>query len=162
MGKVPELGGQTPELRGKEAPVTHALSVHPKGQKIQLSDNFWSNEFDCPCTYTDCVFTYVSSWGWDVLEKLREDMGGIPVTVRSGYRCAKYQQDLRDNPNLDTSVGVSSHQKGMAFDVHIPGKLGQEMAQKARERGVKAVGTGSDFVHIDGRMDKERSWDYPY
>lgn len=129
-----------------------------KINSVSLSTHFQSKEFNCPCSKCDKLV--INTDLIDLLEKIR-DIVQNPIKINSGYRCANYQQELRDR-GYETSLGTSSHEMGNAADLAIIGYNGIQLEGIARNAGFKAVGVGKDFIHVDLRADKDRRWLYPY
>lgn len=134
------------------------LSVLPKGRSYQLSSNFESTEFDCPCINRECVFTYIDL---DLITKLQSlrDIVRVPLFINSGFRCTKHQLDLKERGHQTASL-VSSHEHGMAADIFTIKHTGLELEEMARDLGFKAVGVGESWIHVDLRRDKHRRWEY--
>lgn len=123
----------------------------------QLSTNFNAREFNCKCGV--CTGQFVDQDLIDKLEEVREAIGG-PLTVTSGYRCALYQQLLR-RQGMETSVGMSTHEKGMAADI-----VADDMAalEKAVDGVFASYGVAKSFIHVDLRPGPtpttKRVWRY--
>ena len=48
---------------------------YKRGDDVRLSANFHLREFECKCSYSDCVNTLVNMDHITKLQKLREDLG---------------------------------------------------------------------------------------
>lgn len=131
--------------------------VFSKRSQMWLSKNFVARDFDCPCEY--CLETTVET---DLVMKLQEirDRVQAPVFVSKGggYRCAHYQQVLR-NKGYETSIGPSQHELGRAADITCHGLSGLDLEAHALEVGFTAIGVGKSFVHLDLRPEPHR-WEY--
>lgn len=128
--------------------------VWTKGQNRQLTKNFSTAEFDCPCTIPECVEQRINKDLVDNLQKVRDDLNDV-LTVTSGYRCALYQDEL-EKRGYKTAKN-SQHLLGNAADV-----TSRNMATLGRllhERFL-AVGMARNFFHVDERRDKPRTWNY--
>ncbi len=78
-----------------------------------------------------------------MLDRLRERVG-VPLIVNSGYRTADY------NAQLEGSVDGSAHTRGKAVD--LAARSSRERLQiiaQALEIGIRRVGIGRTFVHLD-------------
>lgn len=77
------------------------------------------------------------------LDRLRERVG-FPLIVNSGFRTTEY------NARLDGSVDGSAHTRGLAVDIQArtSGERFHILAQ-ALEIGIRRVGIGKTFVHLD-------------
>jgi hypothetical protein len=84
---------------------------------IQLSPNFWSDEFRCPC---GCDSSNVHPGLVRILQALR-DAVGEPLRISSGNRCAQYNETIEGAARRswhiprDTRTGLSP--RGHAADV---------------------------------------------
>jgi len=74
---------------------------------IQLTTNFRLSEFYCPC----CGKAKISTALPRLLQQIRDEVGE-PLTISSGYRCAKHNAEVGGVPNSD-------HTKGLAVDIPI-------------------------------------------
>lgn len=129
---------------------------YKKGKRAQLSDHFYSTEFDCPCD--DCGWTEIDPVLISQLEAMRT-IKGSKLVIQSGYRCENYQQQLKLR-GYETAVGISQHQLGKAADIGDGVTPGHELEDMARRAGFLAVGVGRTFIHVDTRTGKKRSWKY--
>lgn len=129
----------------------------PKRSQQWLAPNFVARDFDCPCEY--CTETLVEM---DLVMGLQEirDRVESPVFISKGggYRCARYQQILRDK-GYETSVGPSQHELGRAADITCHGLSGLDLEAHAHEAGFMAIGVGKGFIHVDLRPEHHR-WAY--
>ena len=70
-----------------------------KGEKsmrlneFQITENFSLREFQCPCCHTVMLHPKLAA----SLQKLREAWGK-PLTVTSGYRCARHNAEVGGVP----------------------------------------------------------------
>jgi uncharacterized protein YcbK (DUF882 family) len=130
-----------------------------KGTDVKLSDHFTTHEFACPCTHPECQEQRLSADLVDRLERFRIALGS-PVKVSSGggYRCSRYQADLRAR-GYETAKGVSQHELGNAADLASQEHTGLELAVQAGFF-FRAIGTARTWIHVDTRADKLRRWEY--
>lgn len=126
-----------------------AIKTYKKDQKIKLSANFKSNEFACKgngCCSTVLVDDKLVKY----LQKIRDHFGK-PVTINSGYRCAKHNKAVG-------GASGSRHTTGQAADIVVSGVKSKEVAKYAESIGVLGIGLyeGKDgnFVHVDTRTSK--------
>jgi uncharacterized protein YcbK (DUF882 family) len=124
-----------------------------KGDNVQLTPHFTTEEFECPCGH--CDRQEVSEQLISKLESLRE-LIDAPIKIMSGFRCGFYQDQLRQR-GYETAKGISQHQLGRAAD--ITSKKLTELFSLAPQF-FKAIGKGRTFIHVDLRSDKERRWGY--
>lgn len=123
------------------------------------STNFSAAELSCRCgcgldAVTAGVVTERRYLEWlTMLEAIRRDYGH-PMTVTSAYRCPAH------NRRVGGASG-SQHTVGIAVDVLVPDAIhGAKLVQAARAHGVRCVGVGTGFVHLDWRTDADRLWGY--
>ena len=127
-----------------------SVKTYTKGAKTKLSDNFNVSEFACHgsgCCSTVLIDEQLVTY----LQKIRDHFGK-PVTISSGYRCAKHNKSVG-------GATASRHAKGMAADIVIQGVAPAEVAKYAESIGIKGIGlyeTAKDgyFVHVDTRTSK--------
>lgn len=89
-----------------------------KEQPEKLSAHFRKSEFKCECGGKYCDgynFSIVDPKLVSILEKIRTDCGGKPITVTSGIRCQLF------NDSLVGSVKNSPHLSGKAADIYVKG-----------------------------------------
>ena len=128
-----------------------AIKTYPRWSEKKLSENFKVSEFSCKGSSCGCTTTLIDEALVNYLQKIRGHFGK-PITINSGYRCAKH------NKNVGGASG-SRHTKGQAADIKIAGVAPKEVAKYAESIGVKGIGlyeTSKDgyFVHIDTRTYK--------
>lgn len=123
---------------------------------VNLGNHFKSYEFQCPCG--QCKELIIDCRLIEYLEALRLRVE-LPIRITSGYRCRGYQSTLREH-NINTALGTSQHELGMAADISIEGMSGPQLELILRDMGIKAVGVADRWVHFDLRADKERRWTY--
>jgi hypothetical protein len=122
-----------------------AVKTYTKGQKVQLSKNFVSTEFDCHGNGC-CSSTKVDSKLIDYLQKIRNHFGKA-VSINSGYRCQKHNASVG-------GASKSNHMDGEAADIRISGVTPLELAKYAESIGVLGIGVYSWGIHIDTRTSK--------
>ena len=127
-----------------------AIKEYSKGQSVQLSTNFKSNEFNCKGSGC-CSKTKIDDALVNYLQQIRSHFGKA-VSINSGYRCPTHNKRVGGATN-------SYHAKGQAADIKVSGIAPAEVAKYAESIGIKGIGlyeTSSDgyFVHIDTRTTK--------
>lgn len=116
-----------------------------------LTRKFKRSELACPC----CGQCQMNQIFMDRLQVLR-DLYGKPITIVSGYRCAKHNKEIRGSPQSD-------HLRGEAVDIRVRDKLSREL-YRLRELAFKlefnGIGIGKNHFHIGIRSGDSRSWNY--
>ena len=121
------------------------IKTYTKGEKVQLSKNFVSTEFDC--NQSDCcTITYIDLDLVQILQKIRDHFGKS-VNISSAYRCPSYNRRVG-------GASKSYHVRGQAADIKVSGVSPLSVAQYAESLGVKGIGHYDTFVHIDTRTSK--------
>lgn len=123
------------------------LTFKESKSKTRLSANFVAGEFACKCG--QCKKIMVDSELVNRLQQIRDHFG-VPVNVNSGYRCKTHNAAVGGDPQ-------SSHMKGMAADIWLPGVKPAEVALYAESIGIRRIGKYDDFVHIGSGLTK-RFW----
>lgn len=120
---------------------------------MQVSDHFWSSDFDCHCIYPECRITYVDEELVTLgLEQLWHLSGELWIS--SGFRCT------RRNEEEDGKKG-SYHLVGKAADVKsktIP-RFIQAQADTLSIFRNGGIGSALTFTHLDSRGYRAR-WKY--
>lgn len=135
---------------------THLYDV---SKDFNISDHFRLREFCCPCG--NCRTAIIDLRLVELLEKLR-DILKKPLIISSGYRCAGYQQKLRER-GYETALGISAHEMGKAADIKCLFVGADELARVCEVAGFPSIGQGDTFVHVDIRgLDdgRQRRWTY--
>ena len=110
---------------------------------MRLSDHFDSDEFACH----HCGEVQVNPKLIELLEQLRYNIGGYPLTINSGYRCPTHNRNVG-------GVSNSQHVLGNAADVACPKELDfDEFLWYAKQIEFDAIGIyrDSNFLHLDSR-----------
>ena len=76
-------------------------------QKLVRTENFRSEEFECPCCGKNEIQLILLS----CLQEVRNDFGRS-IKITSGYRCYNHNKEVGGSPS-------SSHIKGVAADIRI-------------------------------------------
>lgn len=124
--------------------------IFNKGEKLKLSDNFQSSEFECKCSNKECVEQRVSI---DLIESLQKARTALNTgfVVTSGYRCEAHNKAIG-------GAKSSQHLKGNAADIKTKDmdKLDTEL-----QKHFDAIGDAKpSFLHVDIRRDAKRRWTY--
>ena len=85
------------------------------------------------------------------LEALRADLGGVPMTIVSGVRCAAHNRAVGGAPR-------SRHLTGEAADMRVAGRAMEAVAARARALGFGGVGVYRTHVHVDIRTGRRAFW----
>lgn len=130
------------------------------GKYNKISDNFSLEEFECNCSQCDVQmmaipFIYK-------LQAMRDEIG-MALKVNEGFRCKYYQEFLRNakkedgTPKYKTAKNVSQHELGNAADIEAENV---QLLKGTAPKYFRAIGTASNWIHVDGRTDKIRRWNY--
>lgn len=113
-----------------------------------LSRHFDRAEFACRC---GCGYGQPHPRLVNLLEELRESIGGKPLRIVSGLRCPPHNSAVN-------GARRSRHQSGEAADI----PSGLVTVRQARNVGFKGIGTkGQWVVHVDVRVSREAvHWQY--
>lgn len=127
-----------------------AIKTYTKTSRTKLSANFKVSEFACQGKGC-CSSVLIDEKLVDYVQNIRDHFEK-PVSINSGYRCAKHNKAVG-------GASGSYHAKGQAADIVVKGVAPAEVAKYAERIGVKGIGlyeTPSDgyFVHIDTRTKK--------
>lgn len=138
-----------PEGEAAKPPDIHRRRWSVKKQgKLYLSKHFQVKEFACR-DGSDTV--WIADELLDVLERIREQAGGKPVTILSGYRTAGYNAKVG-------GVKRSQHLYGTAADFYVAGVSVDTLARYARiampQRGGVGIYRKQSFLHVDVRKGK--------
>jgi uncharacterized protein YcbK (DUF882 family) len=118
------------------------LGVVAVDERRGLSAHFKAREFACRC----CGMVLVHPELVRKLEALRYLLGGTPVFISSGYRCAGHNKAVG-------GVEQSYHVFGMAADIQVAGTAPGRLAAMAEKAGFDGIGVYREqgFVHVDVR-----------
>ena len=105
--------------------------------RIPVAEHFSLHEFACSCCRTVCLDPVLLAR----LVKLRIRIGR-PISIHSGYRCPRHNQDV-------DGAGNSYHMKGMAADIAVQGMTPRELKILAEEIGFGGIGLYTTFLHVD-------------
>lgn len=123
------------------------LAEHKAQLGRQVSEHFKEEEFACRC----CGMVKLNIHLVKMLEKLRSNLGGSPVFITSGYRCAEHNRQVGGVKN-------SQHPAGNAADVVVEGVTPKAVAEAALKLGFTGVGQYQTFTHADVRPDGPARW----
>lgn len=130
-------------IKLKKEVITINVKDFNRGDRIQITKNFHSDEFACKdgCKKilidVDLVF---------VLQKIRDEIGSA-ITINSGYRTIPYNKKVGGAKN-------SYHIKGRAFDISSKTVDPRRLAKIAEKQGLKGIIRYQSFIHIDSREKK--------
>jgi len=112
-----------------------------------LSTNFWSKEFRCPCKKCRKKKVLVDDLLLFKLEMVKIAFDGKPVIVLSGNRCPEENRRIGGHPD-------SAHipkPKGKGADVEIKGVKPIDIGLAAEKIGGMRIGIARWGVHLDVR-----------
>lgn len=121
---------------------------------MNLTPNFTRKEFRCKGN--DCCGSSapISMELVEALQQLR-DLLGVPLKVKSGFRCLTYNRKIK-------SEDTSQHPLGNAADIQLPEGMSMEYFVEAAEM-IPAFNEGGigrypkkKFVHLDVRKGRAR------
>ena len=119
------------------------MALMPDWSRRQLSDDFFEDEFRCPCPRCKGVMVSMDEVFILMLQRAR-DIYKKPMIPTAGWRCREHQLEL--NP----SVPNSSHTRGMAADIRcISSPENYEMATAFRAAGFSRI--GRYFQLVEGK-----------
>ncbi|MBA7500276.1 hypothetical protein ES704_03031 [subsurface metagenome] len=110
-----------------------------------LSTNFWSKEFRCPCKKCRRKKVLVDDLLLFKLEMVRIACGNEPMTINSGNRCEEENARIGGHPD-------SAHiprPKGKGADAKIKGKKPLEVGLAAEKVGGLRIGIAKTYCHLD-------------
>jgi|TARA_R110001606_G_scaffold391262_1_gene559164 uncharacterized protein YcbK (DUF882 family) len=90
-----------------------------------------------------------------MLDSIREEYGK-PIRINSGYRTEAHNEKIGGVKN-------SSHIKGLAADLNCESSKERfELVSMCLKHGIKRIGVGKGFIHIDIDEDKSQNvmWTY--
>lgn len=132
-----------------------AVKIYAKGSKIQLTKNFYSNEFDCKCKRPNCKQTLIDTDHVANLQLLRDRLGK-PIDQNCGYRCPEHNVEVG-------GASGSQHPEGYASDIVVAGMSPDQVADIA-EQYFNGLGRYDTFTHVDSRSLKQKGlkarWDF--
>ena len=122
-----------------------------------LSTNFYSYEFRCPCKKCRRKKVRVSSLLIFKLEMVKMAFGGKPVIILSGNRCPEENKRVGGHPN---SAHIPSPD-GEAADIKIRGIKPIDIGLAAEKIGGLRIGVAKTYCHLDVRPPSpSRFWVY--
>ena len=115
-----------------------------------LSKNFSTQEFQCPC----CGVASVDPRLVNLLQKVRDEFGK-PISITSGYRCAAHNKAVKGS-------ATSSHLYGFAVDVACASSAYRFDLLRIIPQYFVRFGVGADFIHLDVDQTKDQkvAWVY--
>jgi hypothetical protein len=102
-----------------------------------MSKYFSEDELRCKCGCGQC---HMDTVFLDIMDQIREDVGE-PIGVVSGFRCVKHDDEIH---------GDGNHPEGKAIDVAAPlSMIRFKIVSSAIKMGIKRIGIGKTFIHLD-------------
>lgn len=126
------------------------VKKYVKAEAVQLTDNFFSTDFDCKCHHPFCTYTLIDTDLVDSLDVLADKFGSIEIT--SGFRCSVHNNEVGGKPG-------SQHLQGKAVDIKTIFASLNELyftAVKIENFLNGGVGVYNNFIHLDVRGYKAR------
>lgn len=127
--------------------------IWKKGELKKIGDYFNTKEFSCQCKHDDCVDQKVSEELIKRLSTIRYRKQS-PMTITSGLRCKKHQEDIRNSGVSTVVAKVSQHELGNAADAQFKSLRIDEWINDAKLY-FSYVGIATNFLHMDTRPAKE-------
>ena len=120
----------------------------------KLSKSFRKSEFTCNhCGKSGPLFGLEILRTALFMERVRAFLGGKPITISSGYRCAYWNEKVGGEPN-------SYHMRGLACDFTVAGMTPAEVQARLEEPGSPVLhqgkGSYAKFTHVDRRGTRAR------
>ena len=112
-----------------------------------LSTNFWSWEFRCPCPKCRRIKVRVSSLLLFKLEMIRMAFDDQPVIVLSGNRCPEENKRVGGYPGSEHIPNPD----GEAADIKIKGVKPIDIGLAAEKIGGMRIGIAKTYAHLDIR-----------
>ena len=112
-----------------------------------LSTNFWSKEFRCPCPKCKRIKVRVSSLLIFKLEMVKMAFDGKPVMVLSGNRCPEENKRVGGVPDSEHIPNPD----GEASDIKIKGVKPIDIGLAAEKIGGMRIGIAKTYAHLDIR-----------
>ena len=149
----------------------NSITVFKNGVSQKITENFSSGEFDCKCGSVNCKTTQLKISHVERLQKfhefvttrvkeIQEDFSHVSMVVTSGYRCAKWNDEVGGASQSRHRVSDASDlkvycivTKGKNKRIQIHPDIVHELAE---EFGFDGIGKYSNFTHVDSRGHKAR------
>ncbi len=118
--------------------------------RVQLSPHFFREEFACKCP-GNCGADTVDAELLDLLEEVRQEFSGNPITITSGHRCEYWN-------TLQGGSAHSEHLVGRAADFRIQNVDMHEVYDYLDLSRPEHLGLGlySGWIHLDTRAQPAR------
>jgi uncharacterized protein YcbK (DUF882 family) len=121
----------------------YVLIVLRNGRKKMRLKYFKRDEFACKC----CGVELMNDFFLYTIDFIRE-LYGYPIFINSGYRCEKRNDEVMGSPD-------SSHLKGLAADLRVKSSTERfGIIHSSIHAGIKRIGIGETYIHIDNDSDK--------
>lgn len=105
----------------------------------KLTKNFKGSEFACKC---GCGEDTISLHLVNQLQRAR-DLLGYAITITSGCRCEKWNEQCGGSP-------TSAHLDGLASDISVASSEARYLLVCALlNAGLQRIGLGEGFLHVD-------------
>lgn len=124
--------------------------------KDKISSHFYMNEVACRDrnrTLPTGAALASAERVAELMERIRQFFGNLPITVNSWYRTPEYNKQVGGAKN-------SQHVLGRAVDFTVqgirPAEVQKRLATVVRELGIGGLGCYPTFTHID--LGRRRTW----
>lgn len=102
-----------------------------------MSKYFSEDELKCKCGCNQCNMDPIFL---TIMDQVREDVDE-PLGVVSGFRCIDHDKEIKAEGN---------HPTGKAVDIAASlSRIRFKLIQAAIKRGIKRIGIGKTFIHLD-------------
>lgn len=124
--------------------------------KDKISPHFYMNEVACRDrnrTLPTGAALASAERVAELMERIRQFFGNLPITVNSWYRTPEYNKQVGGAKN-------SQHVLGRAVDFTVqgirPAEVQKRLAAVVKELGIGGLGCYATFTHVD--IGKRRTW----
>lgn len=124
--------------------------------KDKISPHFYMNEVACRDrnrTLPTGAALASAERVAELMERIRQFFGNLPITVNSWYRTPEYNKQVGGAKN-------SQHVLGRAVDFTVqgikPAEVQKRLAAVVKELGIGGLGRYDSFTHVD--IGKRRTW----
>ena len=122
-------------------------------KRNKISENFYRDEFDCPCQEACVAPVDISTELVEALQIARTRLGE-GLFINSGIRCSRHNEAVNGK-------STSSHLKGVAVDLRCKEGHTRIKMLKVLAPLFDRIGVGKTFIHVDVDTSKADScWVY--
>lgn len=132
--------------------------------KDKISPHFYMNEVACRDrnrTLPTGAALASAERVAELMERIRQFFGNLPITVNSWYRTEAYNKQVGGaQPNPNKPGSGSQHLYGRAVDFTVqgvkPAEVQKRLAAVVKELGIGGLGCYATFTHVD--IGRRRTW----